>query len=76
MVCPLMSRAVTVSDYQNPSKYLVADMKYENCAKENCAWWVKIEIMTNVSGAVVHGEEPKMEDKGKCAIKLLATKTL
>ena len=42
-ICPLMSRAVTISDGGGTPCDRVADMRYENCAKENCAWWIKKE---------------------------------
>lgn len=41
-ICPLMSRAVTVNleDASPPS--LIADMRYEFCAKENCQFWTGV----------------------------------
>ena len=57
--------------YDNP----VPEMYYESCVKENCAWWIKIEVMTNVREAAVHGHELKTEDKGHCAIALLGIKS-
>ncbi len=62
-ICPLMSRAVTISDYRGNPGDRVTDIRYENCAKENCAWWINMPLSIDV-----HSFEG-------CAIKRIAEKS-
>ena len=64
-ICPLMSKPV-------PGPEAIG---YAYCEKENCAWWARKEVIVNLIGATAYGEEITTEDRGCCAIKVLALKS-
>ncbi len=67
-ICPLMSRAVTISDYWGNPGDRVADMRYEECAKEKCELWIKA-----VSTDPGIGPKRIYREAG-CSYKILAVK--
>ena len=68
IICPLMSRAVTVSDCRGNPGDRVADMRYESCAKGNCAWWV-------VNKRYIPDDNTYITTEKGCAIRLLAERS-